>query len=335
MGIGNVDLPQISQTQLQRGYRLNTTTLLSRIVSTLTVAMCGLLLSLASQAAPTPRLLVLYPQISAAYDQIFNEIIAGIESNPKSEHAVFAVQSSTTAQEISRYIRRNNISAVIALGKQTYDIAQTLQKDLPVIHGGMLITPGNHNGISLMGSPEQFFSRLTDIAPSAKRVFTVYNEENSGWLIRLAQQAAKSHGIELKAYAAADIREAVQKFKGILEQANGPGDSIWLLLDSILPDKTIMPMALESAWRNRLVLFSNNPSHTRRGALFALFPDHLQMGNSLANLALEKIEAAAPQPRVMPLSNLKLSLNRRTAAHLGINYSKTVEEELDVIYPQQ
>lgn len=297
------------------------------------MAMFGMLISLTCQASATPKLLVLYPQISPAYDQLFKEIIAGIESHPKSEQLVFVVQAATTAQEISRYIRRNNIDAVIALGKQTYDVAHELQDQLPVVHGGLLLNPGDHNGISLVGSPEQFFSRLNDIAPAVKRVFTVYNEENSGWIMRLAQQSAKAHGIELKAYAAADIREAVQKFRTILEQAKGPADGVWLLLDTILPDKTIMPMALESAWQNRWVLFSNNPSHTRRGALFALFPDHQQMGYSLATLALQKITETPQPPRVLPLSDLKVSLNRRTAAHLGINYTKTVEEELDVIYP--
>ncbi len=303
------------------------------IARVLLATILSLFVCFGCQAAATPKLLVLYPQVSPAYDQIFKEIIAGIESHSKSEHAVFVVQAATTAQEISRYIRRNNIDAVIALGKQTYDIAHELRDQLPVVHGGLLLNPGDHNGISLAGSPEQFFSRLTDIAPAVKRVFTVYNEENSGWIMRLAQQSAKSHGIELKAYTASDIREAVHKFRTILEQAKGPTDSIWLLLDTILPDKTIMPMALESAWQNQLVLFSNNPSHTRRGALFALFPDHQQMGYSLATLALQRVTETSQPPRVLPLSDLKVSLNRRTAAHLGINYTKTVEEALDVIYP--
>ncbi len=297
------------------------------------MALFGLLIAFASQAATPPKLLVVYPKINPAYDQIFDEIIAGIAAHPKADYATLVIQPSTTAQEISRYIRRNDISAVIALGKQSYDLVHVLQSEIPIVHGGLLITPGDHNGISLLGAPEQFFNKLTDIAPTVKRVFTVYNEENSGWIIRLAQQSAKSRGIELKAYAANDLREAVHKFKTILEQANGPSDSVWLLLDNILPDKTILPMALESAWQRKFILFSNNPSHSRRGALFALFPDHQQMGNSLATLALEKAAETTPQRRVIPLNDLKISLNRRTAAHLGITYSKTVEEELDVVYP--
>lgn len=304
-----------------------------RIARVLIAAIFGMSLSLTCQAAATPKLLVLYPQISPAYDQIFKEIIDGVKSHPRATYAIFPVQSSTTQQEISGYVNRNSIDAIIALGKQTYDFAHELSNQIPVIHGGLMINPDSHSGISLVGSPEQFFSHLSEIAPEVKRVFTVYNEENSGWVIRLAQQSARAHNIELKAYAANDIREAVQKFRGILEQAKDSTDGIWLLLDNILPDKTIMPMALETAWQHHVVLFSNNPSHTRRGALFALFPDNTQMGLSLTKLALAKIDEHPRLSVVLPLSDLKVSLNRRTASHLGLNYDKPVEEELDVIYP--
>jgi putative tryptophan/tyrosine transport system substrate-binding protein len=137
----------------------------------------------------------------------------------------------------------------------------------------------------------------------------------------------------LNAYAADDMREAVKKFRVILDQVKDSSDGVWLLLDNILPDKTIMPMALEAAWQHRVVLFSNNPSHTRRGALFALFPDNTQMGYSLAGLALAMIKERPRQPVVLPLSDLKVSINRRTASHIGLNYTKAAEEELDVIYP--
>lgn len=307
--------------------------LLGRVVKLFIIAVASMLISLSCQAAATPKLLVLYPRISPAYDQIFNEIIAGIESHTKTTHLIFPVLPATTQQEITSYVNQNNIDAIIALGKQSYDFANGLKGKMPVIHGGLLIKPGGHSGISLVGAPEQFFTHLNDIAPGVKRVYTVYNEENSGWIIKLAQQSAKTHGIELKAYAATDIREAVQKLRGILDQVKDSRDGIWLLLDNILPDKTIMPMVLETAWQKRVVLFSNNPSHTRRGALFALFPDHQQMGYSLADMAMEQISERPRLPLVVPLSDLKVSLNRRTAAHIGLNYSKSVEEELDVVSP--
>lgn len=305
---------------------------MARVITVFLFTLAVIFVPLKSQAAAA-RLLVIYPQSSPAYDQIFKEIIDGIDSYPAAIHFVLPVLPTTSAQELSSYVSANGINAIIALGKQTYDLASALKEQLPVIHGGLMINPDGHIGISLAGAPQQFFARLSEIAPGVRRVFTVYNEENSGWIIHLAQQVAKSRGIELKAYPANDIREAVQKFRTIVDQARDSSDAIWLLLDNILPDKTIMPMALEAAWQRKVVLFSSNPSHTRRGALFALFPDHQQMGHSLAELAVAKSAERPRQPEVLPLSNLKISLNRRTAAHLGLSYDKPVADEVDVVFP--
>ena len=283
--------------------------------------------------AASPRLLVLYPQINSAYDAVFEEIIGGIREHPNVKYSVISVRTSTTHDEIRRQIAQNNIDAVIALGKKVYDFAHEFSSELPVIHGGLLLKPDGHSGVSLAGSPKEFFSQLANYAPGVKRVFTVYNETNSGWLIELANRAAAKHGVELVAYPAKDIRQAVKQFKNILDQSRDSSDAVWLLMDNVLPDKTIMPMALDVAWRRRVVLFSSNPSHTRRGALFSLFPDHYEMGNSLAALAVIRINQTDPQPLVVPLDNLKISLNRRTASHLGFRYSSSLIEKLDLVYP--
>ncbi len=308
--------------------------LLKWLAKMLVIATLGTAIIQTSHASATsPRLLVLYPQINPAYDAIFQEIIDGIDEHPNVKYFVSTIHASTALNDIRHQIAQNDIDAVIALGKQIYDFSHELSREIPVIHGALLLKPNGHSGISLTGSPKEFFSQLDNYAPSVKRVFTIYSEANSGWLIKLAKQAAEKQGIKLIAYPATDIRQAVKEFKKILDQSKNSHDAIWLLLDNILPDKTIMPMALDVAWRRRVVLFSSNPSHTKRGALFSLFPDQRKMGYSLATLAITKINQAEPQPLFIPLSNLKISLNKRTASHLGFRYSKHLNDKLDIVYP--
>lgn len=297
------------------------------------MAMCLVFLQTSHANATSPRLLVVYPQINPAYDAIFQEIISGIDKHPGVEYSVIPIKKDTSPQEITSKIEVEKIDAVVALGKQTYNFASKYNIDIPVIHGGLLLKPNGRSGISLTGSPQEFFFHLSNYAPKVERVYTVYSEANSGWLIELAKKASAEQGIELIAYPAKDIRQAVKKFKKILDHTTSSRDAIWLLLDNILPDKTVMPMALDVAWKRRVVLFSNNPSHTKRGALFSLFPDHHEMGFSLASLAIRKINQDEPYPLVEPLNNMKISLNRRTASHLGFHYSKDLEEQLDLIYP--
>ena len=293
----------------------------------------GLLTPLHSQAQTSIRLLVLYPQISPAYELIFKEIISGIKTHPETDYIAISINKQTTHEEIDQKLIDNNIDAIISLGKYTYNFTSHFKEQIPVIHGGLLIKPNGHSGISLAGNPEQFFSYLDDIAPNVKRVFTVYNEANNGWIISLAKQAAAERNIELIAYPAKELREAVFQFKDVLSKANSANDAIWLLLDNKVPDKTVLPLALEAAWKKRIIVFSSNPSHTKRGALFALFPNHKEMGFSLAKLALAQLNTKTRRSIVLPLNSLKISLNKRTASHLGLRYSKDLEARLDIIYP--
>lgn len=301
-----------------------------RFIGILLIVVLGTI-SPAGAAERGANLLILFPKLNAAYDRVFAEIVAGVNSHDGARPRTLILTESTGKEEIQQQIDADDVDAVIALGYSSYDIAQRFSDQLPVIHGGMIMTPKGQSGISLVGSPAKFFSHLEIIAPTVKRVFTVYSEENSGWLIQLAREEAKKYDIALIALAATDIRDAVHRLRDILQQARGPSDGIWLLLDKVLPDQTILPIVLEAAWKRNVVLFSNNPSHTKRGALFALFPDHYQMGYSLAELSLQQI--GRRQPVLLPLSSLKVSVNERTASHLGLRYSSDQRERFDIIYP--
>jgi len=285
-------------------------------------------------AANEHRVLVVFPQLNATYNQIFANIVAGIDSHPAVEAITYDLTNSTSEQDLKEAIKAQKIEAVIALGQSSYGIASKMNSIVPVIHGGLLLKPNGHSGISLVGSPAEFFSHLANLAPAVKRVFTVYSEENSGWLIKLAYAEAKKYDIELVAVSADNMRDAVHKFRGVLDTAHDNTDAIWLLLDKVVPDKTILPLALEAAWEKGTILFSNNPSHTKRGALFSLYPDHTKMGYNLADLATRQMNPNH-HPIVLPLEGLKISFNERTASHLGLRYSKSQLDSFDIIYPQR
>jgi putative ABC transport system substrate-binding protein len=301
-----------------------------RFIGILLISLFGLV-SPIQAAESAANLLILFPKLNAAYDRVFAEIVDGIDSHKDAITHTYTLTKSSSEKDIQKQIDKHKIDAIIALGQSSYEIGQSFREQLPVIHGGMIIRPGSHSGISLAGSPKQFFAHLETVAPSVNRVFTVYSEENSGWLIRLAQEEAKKANIELIAIAANDIRQAAQSFRKFLDKANGSTDAIWLLLDKVLPNRTVLPLALEAAWKKNIVLFSNNPIHTKRGALFALFPDHHKMGYKLADLSLQQLSSR--QPIVIPLSSLKIAVNERTASHLGLRYSNVERESFDIIYP--
>lgn len=304
---------------------------MTRLIGILLILISAFITPLHAADAKRDKLLILLPKLNAAYDRIFAEIFTGIRTNDGVITYSYSLSKNSQPDDIQKEIDDKKIDAIIALGHSSYNIANKFRTQLPVIHGGMIMTPNGHSGISLVASPVQFFAHLRNIAPNVKRVFTVYNEKNSGWLIRIAEQEALKSNIELQALEASDIRGAARHFKTILAEASGATDAIWLLFDKVVPDQTILPLALDAAWKKNIVLFSNNPAYTKRGALFSLFPDNEKMGYSLAELSIQQINSNTPL--VLPLSSLKVSVNERTASHLGLHYSSGQRASFDIIYP--
>lgn len=278
---------------------------------------------------------VLYPETTGAYSQVFESIIAGVEQTPGVRVLRHALVVSTRGSDVQAWLDSEQPDAVIALGQRGYNIAKDLDAGTPVVVGATLMAPDGVSGISLTADPEQFLRRLGELTPTVKRIFVVYSEKHNGWLVRRAERLAERYGVQLLAFAAADMRTAVKNYLDVLEAVRDPQDAIWLPLDIVAPDKTVLPLILEAAWKKRLVVFSDNPSHAEKGALFSLYPDHEAMGLRLAEMALAVTQRGQSAPGVEPLRDLKIAVNLRTASHLGMFYTPSQERDFALVFPSR
>jgi len=292
------------------------------------------LVSANSTWAESVQVAVLYPESRGGFSKVFENILSGIKEQKNTNVISKQISKKTSADEVDDWLLKNNAQTILALGQRSYKLVKNLASDLPVTIGALVVSPNGHTGISLAGDPEKFFQNLEDLAPDVKRVFIVYSEKNTGWLIDIAKQAAQKRNIELVAYKAENIKQGVIYYDEILKRAKSKTDAIWIPLDRIVPDKTILPKILQAAWKRNIVIFSNNPLHTKKGTLFALFPDHKLMGANLAQLAVEQLYTKA-KPRILPAMSLKLAVNRRTASHLGLHYSKSKQRKFDIVFPSR
>lgn len=284
--------------------------------------------------AELSHIAVLYPKTSGGYEQVFSNMIQGVEQNGSSKVLARETSGDTDISELNRWLLENKIQSIIALGSVNYDLRDKLPVGMPVTIGAMVVSPDNFNGISLAGDPVLFLDNLQILVPGVKRVFIIYSKENSGWLINKAREEARIREIELIAHEVDNIKDGLKYYDSIMDKANGPKDAIWIPLDRIVPDKAILPKVLRSAWDKRFVVFSNNPLHVKQGVLFALYPDHRLMGKNLGELAVEAISADSA-PALYPAKDLKIAVNKRTASHLGLHYSKSQQREFSIVFPSE
>ena len=305
----------------------------------LALLLVGIISPLASAAQP-PAIAVLYPDLQEPYRSVVASIIEGAQEKIKGPVRLFPLGNDFNAEQLNDSIDHKHIAALIALGRTGLAAAQQWQGKIPIVVGALLLAPDNKDrgiaGISLAADPEIFLTYLEQIAPAVKRVHVVYSPQSSEWLVRIARSSASKRNFQLIAYKSEDIKSSALIYRDILRKSRPGEDAIWLLPDPVaVDDRLILPLLLRGAWDQGILVFSSNPTHVRRGALFALFPDNKAMGKSLAKMAETYLsgDERHMDNHVVPLRDLQAAINVRTADHIGLFISQEQRRKFALIFP--
>ena len=276
------------------------------------------------------KVAVFFPQYPAPYNTIYEDIISGIQHDKLFDFRLIPVNEGESA-EAEQIFKDGHFDGAITLGQRGLDVFQT-DPIKPVVSGGIAIIPDHVSGISLSVAPNQMFSKLQSLYPAIRKLFVVYSEEASGAIMPLARTAAAQRGIELITLEAFDLRDALTSYRHIFNQVR-QGDAIWLPLDWItVEDRLILPMLLKESWNKRIALISSKPGHTRSGTVFAIFPNNFGLGEELAQTLILKFQS--PDKRfASPASKVDVAVNTRSAAHLGLDFSRAQKNTFDLIFP--
>lgn len=288
-----------------------------------------------------PVVAVVFPDLGEPYRSVFDRIIEGVESRFKGRVVNVPLAVASGSGEAAQEIRRVDPKVVIALGRHGVAAAASLDRQLPVVVGAVVNAPeGDGRGmtvVSLAPDPALLFGKARALLPELRRVFAVYEPGQSAWQIRLAREAARSQGLELIAMEVGDLKGAAKAYQTILATLDPHRDAIWLLQDPFSSDEaTLLPFLLQESWSRSFPVFSSNLSHVRRGALFALYPDNLELGRRLGATAqaLAAGGPGAPTAGILALREVLLAVNQRTAHHLGIRVNPR-EQGIDLVLPAQ
>lgn len=283
---------------------------------------------------------VIYPDIGEPYRGIFNAIIEGIEDKVRGKVNAYPVSAGSTAADLPAEFKRRDIKTVIALGRQGLKAIGPLDRSLNMTAAGVLSVPESESQSftihSLAPDPALLFGRLKSLMPGARRVVVIYDPRQNNWLVRLAREAAKLHGLELVAKEATDLKSALKLYQETLASSDVKQDVLWLPQDSTTVDENaVLPLVLQEAWNQSLLVFSSNVNHVKRGVLFALYPDNLELGRTLGSWAVAaSSSASAPAGKgVIPLRQVLMAVNTRTATHLGVNLANS-PHRFAMVFPE-
>jgi len=297
---------------------------------------CVIFLSIPVFAA-TPSVAVIYPELREPYNKIFEDIALGVEKKINGRTKRYVLPKDFSQQALDNWMLKNNIKVCVALGSRGEHAANQFNQEIPVVLSGVLqVKDVQHPGISLAASPDMLFAELKKQKLNVKQVVVVYNPEKSEWLIRKARSAAEKHGLELVAHTTSSLSQSAKIYRSIFKQLRVKDVAIWLPPDSSsIDNRTLLSYVLEKSWSKSVAVFSSSPAHVNKGVLFAMYADHLKLGQSLGAVALEELNGGAKNKNMVPVKDLKAAFNRRTAEHLGIRFSKADLRKYDAVFPSE
>ncbi len=295
--------------------------------------------------ADTPLTAVLYPEIREPFRSVFTTIADGVSETLDGRVVIRPVQNDESTDGVANWLRDHGVTTTVALGSRSQALSDELSTATPVVIGAVHMSGellgDTYHGIALNPNPAALFRRLKSLVPGINRIHIVYQREREQWMIDSAVAPARELGITLNPIPVDKLQDAANSYLAVLRNQNSDTEALWLSQNSaILDEQAVLPIILKEAWDRKLIVFSSNPSHVRRGVLFALYPDNHGMGRSLGAMALKlhdhHVQGTSLKPGgLRPLDDLLTAFNVRTAGRLGVRYSRDDLSHFDLIFPPQ
>ena len=169
--------------------------------------------------AATPSVAVIYPEVRAPFDKIFEDIADGVEKKVNGRTIRYVLPKEYSQKDLDDWIRKNDIKVCVALGGRGEKAANKFTQDIPIVLSGVLQPKLiAHPGISFAASPDKLFSTLKKQKLNIKQVIVVYNPKKSAWLIKEAQSAASKHGLELVTYKTSSLSDSAKLYREIFKR---------------------------------------------------------------------------------------------------------------------
>ena len=238
-------------------------------------------------------------------------------------------------KQLARKIRASDSSLVVAVGLKAALAAKIEIVDTPVLYMMILdplkhhLTAANMTGVLLDISMDRQFKVMRTFLPSLRRIGMLYDPDKTTAKLKEAESSAAVHEFNLHGFAVGNEKEIPQQLRTLLSES----DALWLVPDStVLTDESIR-FILESSVAKQVPVIGFSPEFTRLGALLSLSIDYGEVGREAGLLAKRILNGELPLPlKPVPVQRIKITVNQKTARHLGITIAKELDGMIDETY---
>ncbi len=292
----------------------------------------------ATPAVPTGPAIVIYPESQEPYASVIAQIIQGISQYTRDEPDIYVLPTKYSSAALQQWLDKNTDSrAIIALTPIAVSALETVHTQLPVFVGAIKEPPKGevaYQGVSLFFNPRTYLSHLMHLSPNVKTVHWFFDPVHHAEVRSLLHQAANDLNLHLMSHAITSTRQALLQINDVLDSVDPKSEALWIPEEIMRMNEAVMfPFIMKTAWRRQVLVFSNSPIYVKRGFLFALYPDYVGLGQTLARLAHANGHERSRLTQLELLEDAQVAVNLRTARHLELKLSREQLQQFGLVYP--
>ena len=285
--------------------------------------------SAAEANAAEAQLTVVFPHVRQPFLKVYKTIAKGAAEGFAGPTSEIIVEAEQSVEQLETQI---GDEMVLALGGRGVKQLAPLDLAYPRVVGAVSRRIPDVYGMSMVPQESVIAAKLHALAPETRRVFVVVRADDNIIDLKTAQLSFNQLGIQLEIHQAENLRAAAGIYRTIIRSL-GPGDAVWIPSGDRFVSNALLSILLQASWTSEFVVFSSNPTHVKRGALFSVYPDNFQMGVRLGQLARHIVEGGQQEVGMEPLQSVFVTLNERTSNHLGILLTDDMKDHIDLVLP--
>lgn len=247
---------------------------------------------------------------------------------------------STLKAIVSKFVN-NKYDLIIAIATPSVQAAVSQTKDIPILFaacadplGSGVVTNlekpgGNVTGTSNAVSAEKILELAKRITPNFKTIGALYNssETNSLIVIKGLKEYANKNNLTIVESTVTSSADVQQTVTSLVEKV----DVIFVPNDNTVA--TAMPLVAQIANNAKIPVYVGADSLVKDGGLATYGIDYSVLGKETADMGVEILNGKNPgEIPVRTMSDMKIYLNKDTAATIGVNFPEDVVKEAAQVF---
>ena len=252
-----------------------------------------------------------------------------------------AQADQSNLQNIGQRFVNDKVDLICAIATPAAQTVANLTKDIPIVgtaitdyEGAKLVASnnapkGNVTGTSDMNPVKEQIDLLMKLYPNAKTVGTIYcsSEVNSEVQVKAMKEYAESKGLKVEVATIStvnDIQQAAQSLVGKVDVFYEPTDNIIA---------SSMPTLLAITDPAKKAVICGEPNMVKAGGLATYGIDYYKLGVQTGHMAADILDGKAkPESMAIEMAkDLKVTINKKEAAALGITIPDDVSKDADIV----